>query len=220
MSYVMLTEAEKAKLVAECRQLPAAKGNYLEDDSICNCMLAVLDFQMRGNIVGKAMEYFRQEAKTKLGMESLAALNAYLEQESSDDKAAMSLWRMHHWRRVGLLRGLVRIFLEYKVAKGFTDDLRAIRDWAYHVDFEKDFQGRVRSGRWGLGFKVFKFTQQRLGVDTAVPDIWTTHFIERVTGKKLSDRCAVDILNEIADRMGTSRTLLDWAIWEYEQNLP
>jgi hypothetical protein len=52
-----VTETEFLAIVAKCRTLPPAKGNYLIDDYIENLLLTVLDFQMRTIAVERAAQH-------------------------------------------------------------------------------------------------------------------------------------------------------------------
>jgi len=215
MCRVQFSDEDRQNLISEYKNLPSHKQSYSEADPVRNCMIAVLDYQLQGKIVERAInDHFANEA-TRLGISDLTSLNAFLDNEASDELAAGKLWGYRYSKRVNQLRQLVKMLLDYEHSQGLSSDSEALLHWAEHSEFERDFEGHIK----GLGYKVFKFMQQRVGVETAVPDIWTRHFVKRITSKEPCDVCLVNLMNEIADQMGTSRRKLDWTVWEYERQL-
>lgn len=215
MCLIQFSEEDKQRLISECDKLPPNEQDYGESDPLRNCMIAVLDYQLQGKIVERAInDHFPREA-LKLGIEDLSTLDTFLDNEPSDELAAKRLWGYRYSYRLNQLRYLVKMLLTYKEKHGLSNDSETLLHWAEHTEFERGFEGHIK----GLGYKVFKFTQQRVGVETAVPDIWTRRFVQRVTGKEPCDRCLVKVVNEVAGLMGVSRRKLDWTIWESEQKL-
>ncbi len=70
-----VSEDEIDLILERCRSLSGAKGNYLETDFIRNLFLTVLDFQMRGRSVEKAIQVYTAHAWNKIrGIDELQAL--------------------------------------------------------------------------------------------------------------------------------------------------
>ena len=204
------------KVAQACSELPVSQGNYLEDDALRVCILAVVDFQMTEKAVLRATRHFEESGAPTFGLQTLDDLDGFLAEHPDDRQAAQLLWGYNLHTRAGMLRDLVRYFLNYKSQHGFVSDMEALRHWAQHADFHADFEGRVK----GLGIKTFTMAQQRLGVPTVVPDSRVKNFLASRLGVELSDECAVRILNTAADRIGRPRTELDWSIWELDKSRP
>ncbi len=208
MSCFTITPELIQKVADSCALMPAVRRDGREEDPIKVCSLAVLDFQMRGSMVERALDHFYSEAAPELGIKSLADLDRYLASEPSDEAAAVALWGARYWTRLAILRNLMALFLNYQREHGIGSEIEAMQTWADGSQFKRDFQGKVK----GLGYNMFTHMQQRLGLNTAAPTGWTCHFIEETLGKTPKDNCLVDIINATADSLGTSGANLDWRI--------
>ena len=216
MTCIQQTKEVIDRLATACAQLPEPEGNYLEENPLRVCVLAVVDFQMTETAVIRATKRFDEEAVPAYGLHSLEDLDRFLSQHRDNREAAQLLWRYNLHTRAAMLRGLVRYFLDYRQQSGAASDIEALRDWAQHADFHRDFEGRIK----GLGIKAFTMALQRLGVLTVVPDSRVKNFIATQLGVQPGDSCAVRILNSVADQLGMSRTRLDWTIWEFDKRRP
>lgn len=216
MSCMTLTDDAIRKLAAACAQLATPQGNYLEDDPLRVCVLAVIDFQQTETAVLRATKRFEDIAVPGHGLRTLEDLDRFLAEHPDDGQAAQSLWAYNLHTRAAILRGIVSYFLAYKSKQNLLSDIDALRHWARNADFKTDFEGRVK----GLGIKAFAMMQQRLGVPTAAPDSRIKTFIARHLGAEPQDECAISLLNAVADRIGRSRTELDWAVWEFDKRRP
>ncbi|HML22333.1 MAG TPA: hypothetical protein PKD09_11840 [Aggregatilinea sp.] len=205
------TASEFQRLVTECRRLPPAQGNYLVHDYVENLLLTVLDFQMTGTTVGRAMDYYWRHARIKIS--DFAALKKLLascpDTKEGNLQIAQYLWGYNYWNRVELLRRLVTYF----EIRGVTTQ-EQLQEWATKVDFEKDFEGKVK----GAGFAIFKWLVMRQGVETIKPDMWIHRFIYDVLGYSVSDAIAVESLEKAARETGIKVYELDWRIWEYQRS--
>ena len=218
-----LAEAVRPLLVGAARYEP-------EPDPLRICMLACLDFQMRGTAVEKSLHHFYHEAAGALGIRDLATLTTYLEKTPSDEEAAVALWGARYWTRLALLRQLIAFFREcgatgpssvilstppfiLSEAKNLEGgqaaaEIEAMRRWGRSADFKRDFQGKVK----GLGYNTFVRMVQQLGANTAAPTGWTCHYVDGVLGMTPKDGCLVEVLNAAADTIGQPRAHVDWAI--------
>jgi len=190
--------------------LVAAPAYEPEPDPLRICMLACLDFQMRGAAVEKSLNHFYERAAGKLAIEDLSSLRMYLEGTSSDEEAAVALWGARYWTRAALLRQLVGFFL--RIRSGHEPEIEAMRRWARDAQFKRDFQGTVK----GLGYNTFVRMAQRLGANTAAPTGWTCHYVAETVGKEPTDQCLVEVLNAAADRLSHPRADVDWAIRRHQ----
>lgn len=213
MTYAHLSEIDFQRLVARCRSLPPAKGNYLVNDYVENLLLTVLDFQMHGIAVERAMHHYRQHAQKEItGFAELKTLlSQYPDNREGNLLIAQYLWGYNHWKRVELLRRLVAYFESNNV---ITNE--QLKQWASKVNFETDFKGKVK----GAGFAIFKWLLIRLGVETVKPDIWIHRFIRDTLGYSVSDETAVEVLEQVAQAIGIKAYELDWRIWEYQRSRP
>jgi hypothetical protein len=206
-----ITDAEFAVIVAECRALPPATGNYLIDDYIDNLFLTVLDFQLRTVTVERAMNHYKAHRKESIRThQDLTQLLAqYSDTKEDNIRVAQYLWGYNYWNRVELLRRLVAYFEACGVS---TQD--ELQKWAGQTDFEQ-FSGKIK----GTGFAIYKWLVMRLGVETIKPDLWVHRFIQAAIGRKVSDVIAVSVLERAARDIGLRAYELDWRIWEYQRNL-
>src|SRR6266508_3583710 len=156
-----VTEAEFSAIVAKCRTLPPAKGNYFIDDYIENLLLTVLDFQLHTIAVERAMQHYglhqREAIRTHHNLEGLLARHP--DTREGNLQVAQLLWGYNLWSRVELLRRLVA----YLEANGVTTQAN-LQAWASRTDF-KEFDGKVK----GAGLAIFKWLTMRLGVETMKP---------------------------------------------------
>lgn len=207
-----VSDAEFATIVAECRTLPPAAGNYLIHDYIENLLLTVLDFQMHTRAVERAAQHYlkhrRDAVRTHEDLQELLA--SYPDTKDGNIQVAQYLWGYNLWTRVELLRRLVAYFEENGVT---TQD--GLAEWAAQTDF-KSFEGKVK----GAGLAIFSWLVMRQGVETVKPDLWVHRFIRVSIGRTVSDRAAVSVLQKAASELGLRAYELDWRIWEHQRSLP
>lgn len=223
MSCGLDAEPHVHHLAEAVRPLLGIRTYQPEPDPLRVCMLACLDFQMRGAAVEKSLKHFYGGAAATLGIQDLASLHAYLEQTPSDEAAAVALWGARYWTRAALLRLLVGFFRERGAtapssvilsrAKNLEGaqaaaEIEAMRRWGRQAGFKQDFQGKVK----GLGYTTFVRMVQQLGANTAAPTGWTCHFVDETLGKTPKDDCLVGLLNGAADALGRPRADVDWVI--------
>ena len=211
-----MTETTLRDVALACAQLPAPQGDYLENNALHVCILAVIDFQQTETAVLRATKRFEEAAVPTYELRTLEDLDRFLAQHPDDREAARLLWGYNLHTRAAMLRSLTSYFLAYKRQHSIPSDIEALRHWARQADFHADFEGKVK----GLGIKVFTMAQQRLGVPTVVPDSRIKNFLAAHVKVEPRDECAVRILNAVADRLGRPRTELDWAIWEFDKKRP
>jgi hypothetical protein len=207
-----VTDTDKIKLLNAVADLPFVHRTPKSQDYMRDLMLTVLDFHMRAEVVGKAINYFRDRVQPVHAIRThddlTWTLDAYEDTQAGNTEASLFLWNNRHWQRVHLLRGL----LGYFVSIGVTDQ-EALRCWARQATFDKDFQGKVK----GLGLAVFQWLLIRMGVPAVKPDVWVINFAQRVTGKRLADKVLVDLFHEIAPLVGQTLTNIDMTIWAFER---
>lgn len=206
-------DQDVALLTAACHQLRPAQGMYLEDDFIRNLFLTVVDFQMRGTTVGRALEYYGthrwDEVRTFADLKELLARHP--DDKEGNTHIAQYLWNYRLWTRVGLLRGLVVYFESI----GVTDQ-QALRTWAENSDFKRDFEGKVK----GLGAAAYQWLIMRQGVETVKPDVHLHRFVASVLSREVSDWELVHLLERVSTELGVKAYELDWRIWEYQRGGP
>ncbi len=213
MVHTELLEMDFQRLVTKCRSLPPAKGNYLVHDYVENLLLTVLDFQMRGTTVERAIDHYRQHVQNEITSftELKNLLAQHPDSREGNLRIAQYLWGYDHWKRVELLRRLVAYF----EVNGVTSQ-EQLKQWASKMDFERDFKGKVK----GVGFAIFKWLLMRQGVETIKPDMWIHRFIQDTLGYPVSDETAVEALEQVAREIGVKAYELDWRIWEYQRSRP
>ncbi len=176
-------------------------------------LLTVLDYQMRGITIERAMQHYRQHARQKVSnFEELKALLAqYPNTKEGNLLVAQYLWGYKYWTRVELLRRFVDYFESVEVTSQ-----EKLKQWATTVDFEKDFKGKIK----GAGLAIFQWLVMRQGIETIKPDVWIHRFIQKTLGYKVNDKTAVKVLEQVAKTMNIKAYELDWRIWEHERRQP
>ena len=203
------SDSDLRSLITKCKALPPSSDNYLVNDYVENLLLTVLDFQLQGVIVGRAIDYYRQHTKKEIAnFTALKNLLArYLDTREENQKIAQYLWGYNYWNRVELLRKLVAYF----EAQGVTTQ-EQFKRWASKADFERDFKGKIK----GAGLAIFQWLVMRQGVETIKPDIWIHRFLYEVLGYSVSDETAIELLETVALELGVKAYELDWRIWEHQ----
>lgn len=208
----MLDQHELAWLLAACEELPDFGEEDRPFDYLEALFITVLDFHSRGEMVEKALDHYTATARTKLkltGHQSLLKwLARYGDNQAELEKASLALWGNRHWTRLRLLKQLVAYFDEQGVV-----DATTLRHWAMKADFERDFKGRVK----GLGYTVFHWLQLRCGVPTIKPDVWVLNFVQRVIGRRPTEREAVQAFVALAPYLKVPLARLDKIIWTTER---
>jgi hypothetical protein len=201
------SDSDLQQLVSRCKSLPPAKGDYLVHDYVENLLLTVLDYQLQGVTIGRAMEYYRQHARTNVAdFASLVnLLSTYPDDRDGNQAVAQYLWGYNYWNRVVLLRRFVAYFAQ----SGVTTQ-EQLKQWANESNFDRDFKGKVK----GAGYAIYQWLIMRQGIETIKPDLWIHRFVQDVLGYAVSDQMAVDLLERVAREMGVKAYELDWRIWE------
>jgi len=207
----MIGQQEIALILERCRRLPPAKGNYLENDYVTNLLLTVLDYQLRGHIVEKAIAFFpekrRSEIRTADDLKGLLA--RYPDDDNGNTRLAQYLWGYKCWNRAHQLREL----LAYFESIGVTSQ-KALKRWAQFSNFDRDFRGRIP----GLGFAVYQWLVIRQGVPTIKPDVHVRRFVKSIIHRSPTDDELVQALEKVARMLALKAYELDWRIWEYQKN--
>jgi hypothetical protein len=205
-----ISGVEFERLVAACRCVPEAKGNYFEADYVTNILYTVLDLRMHGVAVANALRFFREhraaEIRTLDELEEVVA--SYPNDQEGNRQLAQFLWGNNHWTRAQWLRGLVRW-----LRRNNLNDQESLRAWARNADFQRDFEGQVKF----LGLAAYKWLTVRLGVETVKPDVHLHRFVEGVVGHPVTDEELIRSLEEVALRIRRPAVRLDWAIWEHQR---
>ncbi len=213
MKRIEITPIDKTRLLIACVDLPLIRHTDHGTDYIHELMITVLDFHMQTDVVVKASHYFREHVQGIHELDSherlASKLFEFADTREGNTEASLFLWNNKHWKRVGLLRNLLR----YLESVGVCDQTTLV-EWALTVDYEKDFQGKVP----GLGLAVFQWLMIRCGRASAVkPDVHVENYIRRILGRKLSASVTVTLFNELAPYLGTSISNIDAAIWAYQR---
>jgi hypothetical protein len=207
-----LTDSEYAALIAACRNVPPAQGDYRIDDFVENLLLTVTDFQMHTKAVERARKHFQDHVQAHASdLASLKIiLSQYLDDKEGNTALAQRLWGYKLWSRAGMLRRLVEFF----EAQGVVDQ-PGLERWAFKAQFKPHadtphFEGQVS----GLGIAVFHWLVMRQGVETIKPDVHVLRFVEKAIGRPVKPEVVVKSLIRAAQELGIVAYKLDWAIWE------
>lgn len=208
----MLDQLELAWLLAACEELPDFGEEDRPFDYLEALFITVLDFHSRGEMVENALAYFTDAGRTKLKLTDHRGLKQWLARWDDDqaglEKASLALWGNRHWTRMGLLKQLVNYLDQQGV-----HDADSLKQWACQADFERDFKGKVK----GLGYTVFHWLQLRCGVPTIKPDVWVLNFVERVIGRRPTERETVQAFVSLAPYLKVPLARLDKIIWTTER---
>ena len=201
----MLSDVEFDAIVGRCRQLPAARDGYLEEDYITNLFLTALDFRMRGRVIVKAIDHFRNNRRDKI--RTLDHLQSLLSHHPDDRRGntevALYLWGNRLWTRITLLRKLAAYFRSIEVT---SQD--ALNRWARTSDYERDFKGKIP----GMAFAIYKWLVMRQGVETVKPDIHLKRFVKSAIHRDLPEVELVAVMESVARWLGRKSYELHSAI--------
>jgi hypothetical protein len=208
----MINQQEYEQIKARCQELPRPKGNYLVDDYITNLFLTVLDFQLRGEIVERAVNFFKEKYGNKI--KTLQDLKEILSKKpdtrEGNTEIAQDLWGNRYWNRVALLRKFVKFLEDNKVT-----DQNSLKEWAKKSNYKRDFEGKIK----GMNYAIYQWLIMRVGIETIKPDIHIKKFITSIIGREIDDSEIVRVLEKIAKNLGVKAYELDWSIWEYQRNI-
>ena len=203
---------EFQRLLLACAGLPFLLPERWTSDYMTDLMLTMLDFHMQGSAVIHGVNHFCEQVQRPHGIETHAQLTACLagfpDTWEGNRQASQFLWNNQHGVRAECLRRL----LTFLASVGVTDQ-PSLHAWARQAEFERDFKGKVK----GLGIAVFHWLQIRCGVSTIKPDVWVIKFVQRVLGRRLSEKTLVALFHEIAPLVGESLNVIDATIWHYER---
>lgn len=203
----MIHQADIDAVAEAARDIPPAKGNYIEEDFVMNLIATVLDYQQSTTAVERAFQHFKDNRwdEIRTGEELEQVMSKYPADQEGNTDLAQYLWGYNLWTRAQQLRDLTG----YLKQIGVTNQ-ESLKRWAKSSRFERDFQGRVK----GLGIAVYHWLVMRQGVDTVKPDVHVRRFAERAVGRPLSDQNVVDVMVKAAHQLGMQAYELDWAVWE------
>lgn len=203
----MIHQADIDAVAEAARDIPPAKGNYIEEDFVMNLIATVLDYQQSTTAVERAFQHFKDNRwdEIRTGEELEQVMSKYPADQEGNTDLAQYLWGYNLWTRAQQLRDLTG----YLKQIGVTNQ-EGLKRWAKSSRFERDFQGRVK----GLGIAVYHWLVMRQGVDTVKPDVHVRRFAERAVGRPLSDQNVVDVMVKAAHQLGMQAYELDWAVWE------
>jgi len=207
----MINQQEHTLVLEACEKLPPAKGNYIVRDYIENIFITVLDFMLKGNIIEKAIDYYKNnrwiEIRTHSDLKQL--LSQYADDGDGNTAIAQYLWGYKYWTRVSLMRKLV-VFLESIDVKS----QEALVKWANTSTFENDFKGKIP----GMSYAIYQWLIMRQGIETIKPDVHVRRFVESIVQRAdFTDSELVSTLESVAKQLRLKAYELDWRIWEYQR---
>ena len=105
---IMIDQHEFDLILERCKELPPAKGMYLEDDYVTNLFLTVLDFRLHERIVKKAIAFFREnrQAMIRTAADVKTLLARYPDDQAGNTSLAQYLWGYKYSIRAHQLREL------------------------------------------------------------------------------------------------------------------
>jgi hypothetical protein len=209
---IPLSPEQFQQLMIATANLPFLHLKGHEADYINQVLETPINFQMRVEVVIKALNHFRQNVQVQHGIHTFhelkQALARFPDTELGNKECANWLFGNNHWTRVELLRRFMAFLDRNKLT-----DLNTLTVWAQQVNFERDFKDQVK----GMGLAVFNWLLLRLGVQIIKPDVWVLNFGERVLGKPIQDERLLNALMEIAPLIGESPIDIDRTLWHHER---
>lgn len=207
-----LSPEQFQQLLIATANLPVAHLEPLQGDYLQQVLETPLNFQMRVEVVVKALEHFRKQVQTQHGIHTyqdlVQALGQFADTDEDNKACANWLFGNNHWTRVALLRR----FLEFLGQQQLTD-LAGLTSWAEQAVYERDFKGKVK----GMGRAVFNWLLLRLGVQTIKPDVWVLNFGQRILGQRIPDVQLIEALMDIAPLVGRTPIHIDRTLWHHER---
>src|SRR3990172_1104602 len=114
MTCTKVTETTLRDVALACARLPAPQGDYLEEDALRVCILAVIDFQQTEKAVLRATKRFEEVAVPTFRLGTLEDLTSFLADHPDNREVAQLLWGYNLHTRAAMLRSLASYFLTYK----------------------------------------------------------------------------------------------------------
>lgn len=151
----------------------------------------------------------RVELARKWPFQTLAGLKARIQEVGI--RGFCQDWNYNHPERVGLLLRLIERFLEIKQQSGIENDFEALRFWGRTSSVEDFRSFEVR----GVGFATFQYLRLLCGADTVKPDVHLKRAVRDGTGKDLTKREVVALVEAVAEMHHIFARRLDYALWKY-----
>lgn len=203
-----LSEQDIAAIADQCRNLPPARGVYVQRDYITNLLLAVLDYKSDPANVRKALRTYKQrlwnDVRTLEGLKQFLA--RYPDTPEGNVNGAADIWGFNAGRRLHELRSLVKFFERRGVV---TQEL--LTHWARSSNY-RDFVDRIP----GLGREVYEGIQIRQGYGPIKPGPHLSKFMTRALGHPLPDNELALAVEHASGKLGLMPRELDRRIYEHE----
>jgi hypothetical protein len=203
-----VSEQEIREFSNLCRELPPARGVYVQTDYVTNLFLTVLDYKSKAESVRAALLCYRDRWWDEIrDLESLKAwLARYPDTPEGNLNAGSALWGFKAARRVSELRNLIRYF----EARGVVNQ-EFLNHWARSSQY-RDFMGRVK----GLDLHVYESILTRQGCGPVKPAPHLRSFICDAMQRRVPDTELADVVERASQLLGISPRELDRRIYEYE----
>lgn len=188
---MVINDADVSKVAQAAREVPPARGHYIEVDFVMNLLATVIDYQQNTTTVGRALGHFKEHRwdEIRTGSDLRALFSRFPDDQAGNTELAQHLWGYNLWTRAKQLRDLTTYFENIGVV-----DQESLRRWGKQSSFEADFRGRVK----GLGIAIYHWLVMRLGVDTVKPDVHVRRFAEEAVGRPLGDEDVVEVVTRAA----------------------
>jgi len=109
-----------------------------------------------------------------------------------------------------MLRGVVEYLINVQHEYEGSNEYERLQKWATSVA-PRDAK---LVGVKGFGLSGFQYLRMLFGEQTTKPDRHIIRFVSEAVGRRVSDRVAVDLLEQAAQRAGLPVCGIDKAIWE------
>lgn len=207
-----LSPEQFQQLLIATTNLPFIRHQRQDVDYVHAVLETPINFQMRVEVVVKALDHFDHHVQAQHGIHTFQdlqnALARFPDTEQGNLEGARWLWNNNHWTRLELLRRFM-VFLE----RHQLTDMPALTAWAQQADYERDFKKHTK----GMGLAVFNWLLLRLGVQVIKPDVWVLNFGSRVLGKRIPEGKLLNALMDIAPLAGVTPIDLDRTLWHHER---
>jgi len=143
-------------------------------------------------------------------IEELAQLRDLIDSYESPVRFSIQELDYNYCEWAQMLRGVVEYLINVQQEYEGSNEYERLQRWATSVT-PKDADS---VGVKGFGLSGFQYLRMLFGAQTTKPDRHIIRFVSEAVGRRVSDRVAVDLLEQAAQRVGLPVCGIDKAIWE------
>jgi hypothetical protein len=184
-----------------------AKGEYLWPEPALKVIDCVLSLNRRyyAFVVPRVKKF----ATLHPEVTSLVQLRQVMDRHATPAEFCIQELDYRDEQRAEVLRAVVEYLLKVQGGYSGETERERLRSWALSVTPDDS----ARLGIKGFGLAGFQYLRMLFGAQTTKPDVHLIRFVADVTGKRMTDRQTLDLLERAALRAGVPLREVDLQVW-------